>query len=225
MNKPKVLTLDIETSPILAFVWGLKDQNIGLNQIKQDWMLNSWAAKWFLAPPRSIMYKDRRNQKSDRNLLIPLRHLLDEADIVITQNGVEFDSRKINARFIYHKIAPPSPYKHYDTWVLAKRVASFTSTKLEYLTDNLCSKYQKDDHSKFPGMSLWKEIENNNIEAWEENKKYNIKDVLSTEELAIRLKDWAPKAFPDWNNDKCTSCNKIKKVKVKCQECHTWSVK
>ncbi len=31
----KILVLDIETAPIVAHVWGLFDQNIGLNQIKR----------------------------------------------------------------------------------------------------------------------------------------------------------------------------------------------
>jgi hypothetical protein len=36
-GKPKVLIYDIETAPILGYVWRLWDQNIGLNMIEQDW--------------------------------------------------------------------------------------------------------------------------------------------------------------------------------------------
>src|SRR5690606_10614258 len=43
---PKVLVFDIETSPIIAHVWSLWDQNVGLNQIMTEWHIMSWSAKW-----------------------------------------------------------------------------------------------------------------------------------------------------------------------------------
>jgi len=38
-KKPKILLFDIETAPILAYTWDIWDQNIALNQIKQDWFV------------------------------------------------------------------------------------------------------------------------------------------------------------------------------------------
>ena len=37
VTQPKVLIYDIETAPIMSYVWRLWDQNVGLNQIEQDW--------------------------------------------------------------------------------------------------------------------------------------------------------------------------------------------
>ena len=88
MNKPKVLLLDIETSPLVSFTWGLFDQNIGLNQIKDDWSVLSWAAKWY--GEKKMMYQDVRHQKNkrdDKAMLAGIWHLLDEADIVVGQNS------------------------------------------------------------------------------------------------------------------------------------------
>ena len=34
---PKVLVFDIETSPIISYVWGLWNNDVGLNQIHTDW--------------------------------------------------------------------------------------------------------------------------------------------------------------------------------------------
>ena len=42
----KILTIDIETRPSLAYVWGLWDQNVGLNQVEEFGTVISWAAKW-----------------------------------------------------------------------------------------------------------------------------------------------------------------------------------
>lgn len=190
----KVLVLDIETSPLLAYVWDRHDQNIGLNQIKDEWYVIAWAAKWLGDLPSKVMYEDQRNKdiSNDYYLLCRIWKLLDEADIIITQNGQNFDARKLNARFIHWGMRPPSPYRHIDTYRIAKRVAKFTANSLEYLAGKLCRKYKKLTHSKFPGMALWTECLKGNIKAWNEMKRYNIHDVLATEELYMKLRAWAP---------------------------------
>lgn len=213
----KVLIFDIETAPIQAYVWDLKDQNIALNQIKQDWAVIAWSAKWLNDPPSKILYYDQRNSKDpydDKKILIPLWKLLDEADIVITQNGQRFDSPKLNARFIYHGMQPPSSYRHLDTYQLIRKTALFTSNRLEYLTDKLCVKYKKITHGKYPGMKLWVECLKGNIDAWNEMKRYNIHDVLSTEEFYLKIRAWVPETAPHVydigkEDRKCHVCGKI----------------
>lgn len=242
MNQPKVLVFDIETSPIEAFVWDLKDQNISLNQIKRDSAIMSWAAKWLNAPASQVMYQDQRKKKdikNDKQLLQGIWKLLDEADIVITQYGTGFDSPRLNARFITHGMKPPSPYKHLDTYQIASRVAKFTSNKLEYLTDKLCTKYKKLKHDKYPGQSLWTACLNGDIKAWDEMKRYNIHDVLATEELYLKLRAWVPASAPSVYQSRgaCTVCgNKSlqrngqhrKKTgiyqRLHCLSCGKWSI-
>lgn len=202
----RTLVLDIETRPLTALVWGLKEQFVGLNQIIHDSDIMAWSAKWLGDPPSKIVYRDRRNDKSDEKILRDLWPLLNEAEILITQNGEAFDHKRINARFILRGMKPPKPYQHIDTYKIAKKVADFTSHSLEYLTNNLCERYKKLSHSKFPGMSLWIECLNGNREAWEEMKKYNINDVLSTEELYMKLKAWAPEKTVRIFLDNCRMC-------------------
>ena len=199
MIKLKVLIFDIETVPMTAYVWGRKDINVALNQIHKDWSIAAWSAKWLGEPASKIVYRDQRNAKDigdDRAILKPLWDLLDEADIVVTQNGKNFDSKMLNTRFIMHGWAPPSSYRHLDTYQIARSAARFTSNKLEYLADKLCTKYKKLSHTKFPGMSLWTECMAGNRAAWDEMRRYNINDTLSTEELYDKLKAWAPKSAP-----------------------------
>lgn len=195
IRKPqlKVLVFDIETAPILGFVWGLFDQNVGLNQIQSDWHVLSWSAKWLYDAPESVMYADQRNAKdieNDSKILKQIWKLLDEADVVITQNGKSFDVKKLNARFLHHGFPPPSSYRHIDTKIIAKRHFAFTSNKLEYMTDKFCVKYKKLKHAKFSGFELWKQCLAGNLEAWEEMKKYNMYDVLSLEELYLIFQPW-----------------------------------
>lgn len=228
-----VLVFDIETSPIKAYVWGLKDQFISLNQIIEDWKIIAWGAKWL--GEKDVEYADLR-KGTEKDLLKGIWRLLDEADIVITQNGKSFDSRRLNARFIHYGIRPPSPYRHIDTYLLVKSAADFTSNKLEYLTDKLCVKYKKLSHSRFPGMSLWTECLKGNKKAWDEMKRYNIHDVLSTEELYNRIKAWGPKNMPKVYSGllKCSVCGekaqrrgtelvgKILLQRIRCTSCGKW---
>lgn len=208
-NKPNILIIDIETAPILASVWSIWDQNIPLNMIEKDWHIISFSAKWLesedkkivYGPHRKIMYMDQRHEKNvenDKKLLKEIHKLLDSSDIVIGQNSKQFDIKKLNARFIMNGIKPPSPYKQIDTKQIASRVFGFTSNKLEYLSEKLCPDVKKSKHSKFPGFELWKQCLAGNIEAWDEMKKYNPQDVLSTEAVYHKFQPWDNKS-PDFN--------------------------
>ncbi len=188
---PKVLLLDIETSPILAHVWALFDQNVALNQIEREWFILSWSAKWL--DSKDIMYMDQRREKNienDSRILKEIWKLIDAADVIITQNGKKFDIKKLNARFIQHGMQPPSSFKQIDTLVIARKHFAFTSNKLEWMTGKLCKKHKKSQHKKFPGFSLWTECLKGNIEAWKEMELYNKADVTSLEELYYKLIPW-----------------------------------
>lgn len=189
-REPKILVWDIETAPILGYVWSLWEQNVALNQIKSDWHILSWAAKWLGKP--EVFYMDQRSAKNiedDKEILEGLWKLLDEADCVVTQNGKAFDQKKINARFILNGMGPPSPYKHIDTKQLARKHFAFTSNKLEYMAEKLC-KQKKLRHKEFVGFDLWKECLAGNKRAWAEMERYNRADVIATEELYMKLAPW-----------------------------------
>lgn len=191
MKKPKILVLDIETSPIITYTWGLFDQNIGLNQIKEDWHLLSFSAKWL--GEKKVYYKDQRHSKDirdDKKLCEAVWKLIDEADVLLTQNGTSFDVKKLNARFVLNGLKPTSSFKHIDTLRLAKKHFGFTSNKLAYMTDKLCTKYKKQEHRKFPGFELWKACLAGNKEAWNEMERYNKYDILSLEELYYKISPW-----------------------------------
>lgn len=188
---PRILFIDIETAPLLGYVWGLFDQNIALNQIHKDWHLLSFAAKW--ADDKKMIYADQsraRNIENDKKLLEKIWKLLDEADIVVGQNVKSFDRKKINARFLAHGMSPPSSYRLIDTLSIVRKNFALTSNKLEYMTKNFNKKFKKLSHGKYPGFSLWSECLKGNKEAWREMKKYNMYDVLSLEELYYKLAAW-----------------------------------
>lgn len=193
----RILLLDIETAPVLASVWRLWDQNISLSQIKSDWHLLSFAAKWL--GDRKIIYQDQSGLElieNDHRLLVWIHKLLGEADIVVAHHGKKFDLPAINSRLITSGFSPPSPYKIVDTREIAAKYFRFTSNKLEFLSGALCSK-KKLAHRKFAGFELWKECIAGNPKAWAEMKRYNIRDVEALEELYLKLRPWTPTGVPN----------------------------
>jgi DNA polymerase III epsilon subunit-like protein len=238
-REPKILLFDLETAPLRVFTFGLFDQNIGLNQIDQDWFLLAFSAKWLGNP--AIYYADQSKEpdlKNDKRLLGMLWHLLNEADVVITQNGRSFDEKVANARFIIAGLPPIKKFKHIDTKILAKRRFRFTSNKLEYLAKALDVPVKKLAHKKFPGFELWAEVMKGNQEAWAEMKSYCMADTLSLEGVYERLAPWGIgvnlNAYHSENEYRC-QCGSIefekkdfertptgKHLRLICKKCNAW---
>lgn len=188
----RICTLDIETSPILAYCWGLFKQFIAINQIHTDWSILSFSYKW--TDEKKVLHHNTGGRgagkvRDDAALLKLLWAVLDEADIVIAQNGVKFDMKKINARFLEFEMTPPSPYKVVDTLLEAKKIAAFSSNRLAWLSGVL-TEVPKDDHKEFPGFELWVECLADNPRAWKAMKKYNDTDIRATELVYTRLRPY-----------------------------------
>jgi DNA polymerase elongation subunit (family B) len=233
---PKILILDIETSPILAHVWSIWQENIGLNQIVKDWHILSFSAKWY--KEKEIFYFDQRNEKNiedDKTLLKKLSTLINQADVIVGHNLDKFDIKKINARLILNELQPLIEPKQVDTLKLAKKKFAFTSNRLEYLTNKLCTKYKKSSHKKFTGFELWTGCLKGDIKAWKEMEKYNKLDVLSLEELYTKLSVFVdPIRHENYrdsiNKDKCDCGSHLQKwghyvttkgkfTKLRCPDC------
>lgn len=182
----RILILDIETAPNIAYVWGAWKQNIGQKQWLTKSHILSFAAKW-LGEDNIVYFENRK--KNDRRIVRAVFELLDEADIVVAHNGKKFDLPTIIGRGIIHGLPPPSPYTIVDTVEVARRELRLVSNSLA----NLCEELglpQKSDHKKFPGFELWLACLRGDDEAWQEMKEYNIDDVISLEALYLRLRPY-----------------------------------
>jgi hypothetical protein len=187
MSEPRVLILDIENSPILADVWGLWKNNVGLNQIRSNGEILSFAAK-FMGEDK-VYYGDR--SKNEESVLLKyMGTLLDNSDVVVAHNGDKHDLPWIRTRMAKHRLKPFAPVKQVDTLKIAKKLFKFHSNKLEFLA-NFLGVGQKLKHGEFPGHELWTEVMKNNPKAWAEMKKYNIEDVKILEGVYMALRPWA----------------------------------
>lgn len=211
----KILILDIETSPKVAYVWRFFKENISPKQVKEHGHIMSFAAKWL--GDDEVIYQENRTDK-DKAIIKSLVQLLDEADVVVAHYGAKFDLPQISARALVHGINPPSPYKIVDTKAVASKHFLFPSNSLEYLCEVLDVKNKKKSHKKFPGFQLWLECLRKNEEAWEEMRTYNIYDVLALEEVYLKMLPWISNhpnvTIYDIENKKDCSCPKCNSTHI-----------
>jgi len=183
---PKILIIDIETSPTKAFIWRMWKENIGNNQVIDHSYIMCFSAKWF--GEDEIIYSETRTE-DDSSITKQMIELLDQADFVVAHNASRFDVPRINAAAIINGMKPPSPYRVIDTLKVAKKHFKFERNTLEHIAEILgCT--PKSSHAKFNGFELWKECLDGNEEAWEEMRDYNIQDVHTLEEVYLKLRPW-----------------------------------
>lgn len=180
----KILLIDIETKPFLVYTWGLYNQNIATNQIKEEWAILTYAAKWF--GHDKIMSDTAEKDINDERLINGIWQLLDQADIVIAHNGDRFDIPKINAKMFKYKVKPPSPYHKIDTLKSLRASFALTSNRLDFVSKYLGSQGKLDTG----GMKLWIDCLNGDPKAWEKMEFYNIQDVIELEKVYVAIRPW-----------------------------------
>lgn len=186
--EPRILSLDIETFPNLAYVWGVYEQNA--LSVKTHSIICCFSVKWLHGKQTTMALPDYRGYRAGRDddakLVRELWALLDEADIVVAQNGDKFDIKKMNTRFIKHGLRPPSPYKTVDTLKVAHRIFGFDSNKL----NDLCSYLGIGQKFHTGGFSLWQGCMAGDEQAWRKMRLYNAQDVRLLEKLYLRFLPW-----------------------------------
>lgn len=189
-SKARVLILDLETAPCEAYVWGLRDVNIGIEQVKNDQYVLMWAAKWLGS---SEVLHDalidhpscfRDNRRDDRQIALSLRKVMDEADLIVTQNGEGFDLKWANQLFLKWDIPRPSKYYSVDLLRESRKDYYSISHKLDFRGRQLAI------GSKVPheGFRLWLECMGGNKAAWSRMIEYCEGDVRLTERYYLKLR-------------------------------------
>lgn len=181
----KILAIDIETSPLVTYTWGLWNQNIGISQIEQPSRMMCFAARWADAPKNSIQFFSEYHH--DREVMVQAAwDLMDEADALLTYNGKKFDARHLNREFFSIGMAPPSPYKHIDLLTAARRAFYFPSNKLDYVSQfaGLAGK------ARHEGFGLWLACMEGDEDAWRRMEKYNAQDVHLLVDLYRKFIPW-----------------------------------
>lgn len=229
----KIVTLDIETSPNIAHVWGLFKQTVSLSQLRESTRVIAFAAKWY-DKPDVLFHSDHHD---GHEAMVRSAHaLLNQADVLVHYNGKRFDVPHLQREFVLGELGPPAPFQQVDLLDVMRSRFRFASNKLQHVATELGigSKTQHEGHE------LWVKCMAGDSAAWELMKKYNMQDVVLTEELYERVRPWIT-GHPHWglfldDDHCCSNCGgqnltkqgfshtKLSKFQqYRCSDCGTWS--
>lgn len=229
----KLLTIDIETRPIVAYAWGLRDQNIGISQIVEPGSILSFAAKFH--GKREIHFHSTW-EGTELQMLKAAHKLLDEADAVMGWNSDRFDVRWLYGQFVKHGMSRPSPFVKVDLMKSARHYLYLPSYKLDFVAQFL----GVGKKVSTGGFELWTDVMAGCPKAQALMKRYNIADTKLTEAVfdTLSAKGWI-KGLPNYAIDgghACPHCgseklqargyshSKTRRYKrYQCTECHGWS--
>lgn len=229
----RILLLDCETSPNVAYVWSLiNNKYISPDMMAKPGRTISWAAKWY--GEDEVMFNSVYHNRPDR-MFKKIHGLLDKADAVVHYNGVRFDIPVLNKEFLLRGMTPPAPYKQIDLLKTARQRFRLPSYKLSYITKELGLGGKVDTK----GFSLWEGCMRNDPASWELMREYNIGDVVLLEKVYDVLKPWI-KGHANWSaltgEHVCPNCgsHNVKKrgtyltgnrtyQRYACSDCGAWS--
>ena len=214
--------------PNLGFFWD-RPWETNIIQIVKQWQILSFSAKWLGGKQETYI-----DHKTDRVLLKKIWRLLDQAEIVIAHNGDAFDLKKINARFLFWGMTPPSPYRTIDTLKISRKYFGLLSHKQddigEYIGTGRKIKVDK---------QLWLDCIKGNKKALKLMKAYNSQDVVLLEKNYLRFRPWIknhPNLTVYSQQTTCPKCQSSKLVKrgyqfnnttkyarIYCKSCSGWS--
>ena len=228
----KILLLDIETSPLTAYTWGLWNQNIPIKAIVDSGSVLCWAAKWL--DQDEVMFSSILGGK--KKMLQQMHKLLDTADCVVHYNGAKFDIPTLNKEFLLSYMSPPAPYQQLDLLKTARKKFRFPSNKLDFISKELGFK-GKLEHE---GFDLWIKCMNKDKEAWKRMEEYNKQDVITLQDVYYRFRPWIDRhvnyGIIDAVDHVCPTCggHKVQRrgfnytqagkyQRYQCTECGAWS--
>lgn len=184
-RKPRILFYDVENSANEAYSWPGRMYDVNLVKIKKPYQLLSFAYQW--EGERKIHVVTREGQKSDAKLVRKLAKLINQADLVVTHNGVESDHKKTRTRMLVHGVTPLKPLTDVDTLKVARSQFLFNGNSLGDLAVFLGVGRKL----KHPGFDMWTGCdEDDDARSWRFMARYNKHDVRLLRGLYTILRPW-----------------------------------
>jgi len=191
-HKPRILFFDVETCPVLAWVWktGYK-MSISHDQIKKGQKFDIICICWKWDGESKVHYLDWGINKQDSSDMIEeFTKVVEQADIVVAHNGDKFDIKQINTQRLLKGQDPIAWPTSEDTLKQFRKYFAFPSYKLDYLCKTLFRTGKGNMH-----FQDWIDIvERHDQKALDKMINYCKKDVILLARLFNRAKKFfAPK--------------------------------
>lgn len=127
----------------------------------------------------------KKNPIDDYDVVSQLHELIQKADIIVGHNMARFDWRKFMARVIHHRLPPIARPLIVDTLKEARKVAAFTSNKMDYLAKHLGV-----EHKLHHAGDMWLRCLRGEAGAVKEAVEYCRGDITTTEAIYLRLRPY-----------------------------------
>lgn len=238
----RMLAIDIECAPALAWTYGLWNVNIGIGQIEKPPEIIGWAYRWYGEPAKTCKYTWAEAEGAYEDLWAQL----DEATHVLHFNGTSFDMPWINHEIEKRKVnggRPPSPYKQIDLMRQAKKNFRSISNKLQFLSTDLLGLEGKVGESALDlFLAIYRGDEKKRAAAEKRMERYCKQDVNLLPKMYDAMLPWltginANLYTGDPSEEGCPNCGSRKHLQKRgssttgagmyqryhCQKCGTWS--
>lgn len=231
----KITFLDVEVAPNLATVWGVYNQNIGINQLLETSRIMCYTYQHY---KEKHAFFGSEYEMGHKQMIESLWDVLNDTDVVCHYNGIKFDIPVINREFLKYDMSPPSPYKQIDLYKVIKKEFRFVSNKL----DHICRELDIGAKAETGGHELWLACMQGDVSAWKRMEEYNIRDVSLVYDLYDKLKPWIKNHpnlalyLPEGEEPVCPNCgskhlqrrgvehtNTQSYRRYQCMDCKTWS--
>lgn len=241
MAQPRVLIFDIETSPILVWTFYIGSKvSISHLNIKEGQKIDIICICYKWAGEKKIHTLDwGLNKQNSADMIEKFSKIIDQADVVISQNGDSFDLKHINTQRLLHNQDPILWPTSEDTLKMFRKYFKFLSNKQDYVA-SLLTGVGKDRMVLQDWIDV---VQHKNSKAMKKMVRYCCSDVLGLSRVWNRIKKHCkPKAHRGLiMGEKVSSCENCGSTNVhkygtrpvvllrglyqkyKCQACgHAW---
>ncbi len=200
----RILIIDIERLPGLVPIFDQRTSGfIPVYKWTRLPSLLCFSAKWY--GTRSYEFRSVWAD-GESGMVEAAWRLYDEADIVVTYNGIRFDNKHLKSEWLLAGMPPPRPWKNVDLFAVNKTNFGFESKSLQHLCDRL-GLPGKSGH--YDPAEAERCIEGD-LAAQKRMERYNRGDVRITEAAYDALRPWITQ-HPHMSTDKgeklrCNRC-------------------
>jgi hypothetical protein len=175
LKHTKILLVDIERLPGLAEAWDQKTRYVPYTKFHRLPETLCFTAKWYGRRRCEFQSSWRQGHES---MVRRSWELYDQADIVVTYNGVKFDNEWLRADWQHYRLGDPRPWKDVD---LFRENLKFG--RLSYSLAHLAQLLGLDGKSGHYDSGVAEAAMQGRRWAQSELRTYNIRDVTLLEEV------------------------------------------
>ena len=221
-KKPKILFYDIETRPLLAYIWRLGEQVVYHHQLakwgyRYDIICISYA--WDDGKPAKTLHWGYKEQDSSR-VIRAFDEIIKQATVTIGKNSDKFDVKHINTQRLLQNLPALPQWMDYtdDVEKQLRKHFVFPSYSLDYVSKEL----GLGGKVKMEFQNWIDIVEKKNEASFRKMLEYNRKDVEDTRAIWNRIK---PHIKPKLNmatfhgEARCINCGSanLKKDGTRCR--------